>query len=98
MQVCNHIADPSSQLVLVGDAAHNVTPQMGQGCNSALEDAVLLKAALTGAGWVIPAALQRYDATRRPQVGKGSWGLATASSHGHVTYVMFTQSGRSPIL
>jgi 2-polyprenyl-6-methoxyphenol hydroxylase-like FAD-dependent oxidoreductase len=68
MQVCNHIADPSSHLVLIGDAAHNVTPQMGQGCNSALEDAVLLKAAMAEAGWAVPTALQLYDATRRPQV------------------------------
>ncbi|MFB2971691.1 FAD-dependent oxidoreductase [Aerosakkonema sp. BLCC-F183] len=38
---CNryHYGD---SVVLIGDAAHSVSPSLGQGCNSALEDAVIL--------------------------------------------------------
>ena len=36
---CSKLHGPST--VLLGDAAHGVTPQMGQGCNSALESAAI---------------------------------------------------------
>jgi 2-polyprenyl-6-methoxyphenol hydroxylase-like FAD-dependent oxidoreductase len=51
---------------LVGDAAHAMTPDLGQGGCQALEDAVELGAALAGAGSV-PSALAAYDAARRPR-------------------------------
>ena len=35
------------QVALVGDAGHTMTPILGQGCNSGLEDARLLVNALT---------------------------------------------------
>lgn len=53
-------------VVLIGDAAHAMTPNMGQGACQALEDAVTL-GVLAGAGTGIPAALARYDSLRRPR-------------------------------
>lgn len=55
------------RLVLVGDAAHAMSPQLGQGVNMALLDALALCDALRthGAG---DAALQAYQAARRAHV------------------------------
>ena len=49
-------------LVLLGDSAHAVTPNLGQGAGLAVEDACCL-ASLLGA----PDALSRYEALRRPR-------------------------------
>lgn len=56
----------NGRVVLVGDAAHGMTPDMGQGGNLALEDAVTL-AALT-VGRPLESGLAHYDATRRARV------------------------------
>lgn len=57
--------------VLLGDAAHAMTPNFGQGGNQALEDASTLTAVLTGVdrsdGPAIDAALDEYDRLRRPR-------------------------------
>jgi 2-polyprenyl-6-methoxyphenol hydroxylase-like FAD-dependent oxidoreductase len=50
----------AGQVVLVGDAAHAMTPDLGQGACQALEDAVVLAAALDG-----PGGLAAYDRARR---------------------------------
>lgn len=56
-------------VVLLGDAAHVMTPDIGQGAGQAIEDAVVLAAEL--ARTPNPAdALQRYDAARRPRAEK----------------------------
>ena len=55
------------RLVLLGDAAHAMAPNLGQGANSALVDAVVLVDALAGETDV-SAALTRYDARRRAAV------------------------------
>ncbi|MEU0373646.1 FAD-dependent monooxygenase [Streptomyces sp. NPDC006283] len=51
---------------LLGDAAHAMTPNLGQGACQALEDAVTLAAALATEP-TVEAALARYDAERRPR-------------------------------
>ncbi|MFD0273117.1 FAD-dependent monooxygenase [Kitasatospora sp. NPDC127111] len=54
------------RVALLGDAAHAMTPHLGQGACQALEDAVTLAAAL-GTEPTVEAALARYDAERRPR-------------------------------
>ena len=56
------------RVALLGDAAHAMTPDLGQGGCQAFEDAVALGALLDGAEPAdVPAALARYDALRRPR-------------------------------
>lgn len=54
------------RLVLLGDAAHAMTPNLGQGACQALEDAATL-GVLAGRGSDLAAALASYDALRRPR-------------------------------
>ncbi|BBG03345.1 MULTISPECIES: FAD-dependent monooxygenase [Pseudonocardia] len=54
------------RVALLGDAAHAVTPNLGQGGGLALEDAVVLASELAGDG-PVSRALARYDAARRPR-------------------------------
>jgi len=65
-----HAVDPvptwhSDRIVLIGDAAHPVGA--GQGASMAIEDALVLAAALQ-AEPTIGAALKAYDAERRPRI------------------------------
>ena len=55
----------SGRLVLLGDAAHAMPPNLGQGANSALVDGVILAEELVGDPSVTDALL-RYDKRRRP--------------------------------
>ncbi|WJG12828.1 FAD-dependent monooxygenase [Gordonia sp. Swx-4] len=75
--------------VLVGDAAHAMTPNLGQGANQAMEDAATLTALLGRAGADVDDALRTYDRLRRRRtqriarqasaVGKvGQWRSAPA--------------------
>ncbi|TDD19401.1 FAD-dependent monooxygenase [Nonomuraea diastatica] len=54
------------RVALLGDAAHAMSPDRGQGAGQSLEDAVVLAAALAGEP-AVEAALRRYDADRRPR-------------------------------
>ncbi|MEV4426323.1 FAD-dependent monooxygenase [Streptomyces sp. NPDC049602] len=56
----------AGRVALLGDAAHAMTPNLGQGACQALEDAVSLAAALATTSGV-DSALARYDAERRPR-------------------------------
>jgi len=53
-------------VVLLGDAAHPMTPNLGQGAGQAIEDAVVLDLCLAREG-SIEAALKRYEARRIPR-------------------------------
>ncbi|MET9262754.1 FAD-dependent monooxygenase [Amycolatopsis sp. NPDC004079] len=55
----------AGRVAFLGDAAHAMQPNLGQGACQALEDAVALAAALSSAD--IDTALTRYDAERRPR-------------------------------
>ncbi|HXV94342.1 MAG TPA: FAD-dependent monooxygenase [Pseudonocardia sp.] len=56
------------RVALLGDAAHAMTPDLGQGACQAFEDAAVLGTVLTGAGpRDVVAALRDYDARRRPR-------------------------------
>jgi 2-polyprenyl-6-methoxyphenol hydroxylase-like FAD-dependent oxidoreductase len=54
------------RVALLGDAAHAMSPDRGQGAGQSLEDAVVLAAALA-AEPTLQAALRRYDSERRPR-------------------------------
>ncbi|GAA2211767.1 FAD-dependent monooxygenase [Nonomuraea monospora] len=55
----------SGNVAVLGDAAHAMTPNLGQGACQALEDAVTLAHAVDTLG--VRAGLQAYDRTRRPR-------------------------------
>lgn len=57
------------RVVVLGDAAHAVTPDIGQGACLAIEDAVVLAHALAGAAdrRRIDAGLRAYEVARRPR-------------------------------
>ena len=57
----------SGRVVLIGDAAHAMSPMMGQGGCMAIEDALVLAEELRSAG-DIPAAIAAYEKRRRPRV------------------------------
>jgi 2-polyprenyl-6-methoxyphenol hydroxylase-like FAD-dependent oxidoreductase len=61
----------AGRAVLLGDAAHAMTPDLGQGACQAVEDAVVLTAELAaqlrGTSPDLADALRRYDAARRPR-------------------------------
>lgn len=56
----------TGRVAMLGDAAHAVTPNLGQGGCLALEDAVVLAAELAD-DQPLGSALARYDAARRPR-------------------------------
>ena len=59
------------RVALLGDAAHAMLPFFAQGAAQALEDALVLAACLRGVdAAAVPAALQRYDAIRRPRASR----------------------------
>ncbi len=67
----DHLGTPLTTFVrgpvaLLGDAAHAMTPNLGQGACQAIEDAVVL-AAMLGPHDDVAAGLAAYDRTRRPR-------------------------------
>ena len=65
------------RIALLGDAAHAMTPDLGQGASQAFEDAAALTRHLADADPAdVPERLRRYDAERRPRTSR----LMAASS------------------
>ncbi|MBB1602934.1 FAD-dependent monooxygenase [Variovorax sp. UMC13] len=67
--------DPMAQwsqgrVTLLGDAAHPMLPFLSQGAAMAIEDAYVLAAALAHRAGDIEAALQAYEAERRPRTAR----------------------------
>lgn len=58
----------AQRCVVIGDAAHATSPQLGQGTNLALLDAVALADCLAQDAGNVPGALARYSAQRRPHL------------------------------
>ncbi|MEU4473329.1 FAD-dependent oxidoreductase [Micromonospora sp. NPDC023888] len=68
----HHLAVPlpsyvRGRVALLGDAAHPMTPNLGQGAGQAIEDAVVLGAVCADGAEGVPAALAAYDRQRRPR-------------------------------
>ncbi|WP_280394926.1 FAD-dependent monooxygenase [Nocardia brasiliensis] len=77
------------RVALLGDAAHVMHPDMGQGAGQSVEDAVVLAAALAEADTVTEA-LTRYDEQRRPRtqtiVGQARKKSLSATSPNRFSY------------
>ncbi|MFN0124167.1 MAG: FAD-dependent monooxygenase [Blastocatellia bacterium] len=56
----------NGRVTLLGDAAHATTPNLGQGACQAIESAIALTECLAAEN-ALPAALERYEAQRKPR-------------------------------
>ena len=70
-----HDRDPLKQwtkgnVTLLGDAAHPMLPYLGQGAGQAMEDGVVLAAALAKLSDDLPAALKLYEQLRLPRASR----------------------------
>lgn len=66
------------RVALVGDAAHAMPPNVGQGGGQGIEDAVVLAASVSGTGSVVEG-LAAYDRVRRPRTAgvlRSAWASA----------------------
>ncbi|NGO40778.1 FAD-dependent monooxygenase [Streptomyces ureilyticus] len=72
----------ADRIVLLGDAAHAMTPNLGQGACQALEDAAVLAAALATEP-TVESALARYDTERRPRSQSIARAARQAGRMGH---------------
>ncbi|MFD7937198.1 FAD-dependent monooxygenase [Streptomyces sp. NPDC059755] len=70
------------RVALLGDAAHAMTPNLGQGASQALEDATVLASCLA-TGPTTAAALRRYDAVRRRRSRSVARAARLAGRMGH---------------
>jgi FAD-dependent urate hydroxylase len=71
----------SNRVALAGDAAHAMSPVLGQGAGAGFEDAAMLAELLTTPRLPIPIALASYEKLRKPQA-QALQRLAQATSDG----------------
>ena len=88
------------RMTLLGDAAHAMTPDLGQGAGQALEDAVVLAAAVRD-GHDVEASLRRYEAERisrtTPIVRRSrQFGRLASASHGWTCALRNAVIARTP--
>ncbi|SDY32798.1 FAD-dependent monooxygenase [Hymenobacter psychrophilus] len=57
-------------VLLLGDAAHATTPNLGQGAGMAIEDAAVLARCLRAAPSDVPAAFRAFEQRRRPRTAR----------------------------
>ncbi len=70
----------AGRVTLLGDAAHAMTPNLGQGACQAIEDAVVLAGAVSRLG--VPDGLSRYEETRKARARsfvRRSWTLGAVA-------------------
>lgn len=87
----------SGRVALLGDAAHAMTPFLGQGGCQAIEDAVVLAAALARHSSV-DGALRHYDAERRPRTQKLVKASAVAGAVGNRPHHRLLLAARNTVL
>jgi 2-polyprenyl-6-methoxyphenol hydroxylase-like FAD-dependent oxidoreductase len=63
----------TANVVYLGDAAHAMSPQLGQGCNLALMDAWVLSQQFLDGERTLSSALDAYSRTRRAHLGFYQW-------------------------
>jgi 2-polyprenyl-6-methoxyphenol hydroxylase-like FAD-dependent oxidoreductase len=74
------------RVLLLGDAAHATTPNMGQGAGQAVEDAAMLARCLQEEPTDVAAAFRRFDQRRRPRttrIVRQSWQLGQVAQLSH---------------
>jgi 2-polyprenyl-6-methoxyphenol hydroxylase-like FAD-dependent oxidoreductase len=71
------------RVVLLGDAAHAMTPNLGQGGGQAVEDAYVLAEQLARC----PESRQAFQAYESVRMGKVRWIVKTARQHGRMAHV-----------
>lgn len=82
----NHVAEGAwtngTNLALIGDAAHAMSPFMAQGAAMAIEDAYVLADLVCNSGKAVPISLQQYEKRRKARVDK----VRTRSTMNRITY------------
>ena len=73
------------RITLLGDAAHPMLPFLAQGAAMAIEDGFVLARELAASPDDIPAALQRYEAIRRPRTSDVQLAARTQANIFHLT-------------
>ena len=65
--VTSDMISSKGNAVIIGDAAHAMSPYLGQGMNISLEDASVLSSCLRDSSNDIPGALQKFSLLRTPE-------------------------------